>query len=142
MLISCFFFVSLLFALGSPSKWILVLDDTRQCMLPQLSFMADGELICLFCHGNLHNPQELKQGYLAKAQALVAAKNLNIKISGGNESKMASYKPGAALALVSLGRKEAVAQFPLITISGIIPGMIKSKDLFVGKGRKELGLTP
>lgn len=61
---------------------------------------------------------------------------------GANESKFATYKPGPQVAIVSLGRKEAVAQFPLVTVSGCIPGLIKSGDLFVGKTRKELGLAP
>lgn len=55
---------------------------------------------------------------------------------------MATYKPGSAIALVSLGRKEAVAQFPLVTVIGCVPGRIKSGDLFVGKTRKQLGLNP
>lgn len=63
-------------------------------------------------------------------------------MTGKEESKMASYKTGAAMALVSLGRKEGVAQFPFATISGCIPGAIKSGDLFVGKTRKQLGLKP
>lgn len=84
--------------------------------------------------------QEMKQGYLAQKHALVAAENVKLLMNGGNESKMATYKPRSVKVIVSLGRKEAVAQFPYTTIIGIVPGMIKSRDLFVGKTRKQLGL--
>ena len=84
----------------------------------------------------------MKQGYLAKKHAQVVGKNLKLLLTGGKEHKMAKYKTGSELALVSLGRKEGVAQFPFMTISGCIPGKIKSGDLFVGKTRKELGLNP
>lgn len=84
--------------------------------------------------------QELKQGFLAQKHAAIVAKNLKLLMSGANESKLAKYKAGPALAFVSLGRKEALAQFPLVTIIGCLPGLIKSKDLFVGKTRKSLGL--
>lgn len=63
-------------------------------------------------------------------------------LMGRNESNLATYKPGSRLAIVSLGRREGVAQLPFVTISGCIPGLIKSGDLFVGKTRKELGLAP
>ncbi|KAI3746503.1 hypothetical protein L6452_08937 [Arctium lappa] len=83
---------------------------------------------------------EMKQGYLAKKQGSVAVKNLQLLIGGGNESKMSTYKLSSAKAIVSLGRHDAVAQLPLTTVIGLIPGLIKSKDLFVGKTRKELDL--
>ena len=86
--------------------------------------------------------QELKQGYLAEQHALVAAKNVKLLIKGENEKRLATYKPASsALAFVSLGRREAVAQIFCITIVGRLPGLIKSGDLFVGKTRKQLGLS-
>ncbi|KAF6169307.1 hypothetical protein GIB67_013737 [Kingdonia uniflora] len=95
----------------------------------------------VFAIGDITDTEELKQGYLAQKHALLVAKNIKLLMKGGDEQKMITYKPAAAMALVSLGRKEAVAQFPFTTIIGCIPGMIKSKDLFVGKTRKEMGLT-
>lgn len=86
--------------------------------------------------------QEIKQGYLAQKQALVAAKNLKLLMEGGKESKLGIYEPRSVKAIVSLGRRDAVAQFPFTTIVGIVPGLIKSRDLFVGKTRKQLGLDP
>ncbi|GLT48661.1 hypothetical protein SLA2020_222710 [Shorea laevis] len=94
----------------------------------------------IFAIGDITDIPELKQGYLAQSHASVVAKNLKLLMAGGKESKMATYKPGSAMAIVSLGRKEAVAQFPFMTVSGCIPGMVKSKDLFVGKTRKVMGV--
>lgn len=92
--------------------------------------------------GDITDVKEIKQGYLAQKHALVAAKNLKLLLTGGKESKMASHKPRSIKVIVSLGRHDAVAQFPLTTIIGLVPGLIESKDLFVGKVRKQLGLHP
>lgn len=72
----------------------------------------------------------------------MAAKNLKVLIVGERESKMATYRPHSAIAIVSLGRKDAVAQLPFMTTIGCVPGLIKSRDLFVGKTRKQMGLEP
>ncbi|KAK7257588.1 hypothetical protein RIF29_31659 [Crotalaria pallida] len=96
----------------------------------------------IFAIGDITDIPEIKQGFLATKQAEVVAKNLKVIIEGGRVCKLSTYKPlGSALAIVSLGRKDAVAQFPLLTISGRIPGFIKSGDLFVGKTRKQMGLS-
>ncbi|XP_031280321.1 apoptosis-inducing factor homolog B-like [Pistacia vera] len=94
----------------------------------------------IFTIGDITDIPEAKQGYLAQKHALVTAKNIKLLMDAQKESKLATYHPGSAIAIVSLGRKEAVAQFPFVTISGCIPGMIKSKDLFVTKTRKDRGL--
>lgn len=73
---------------------------------------------------------------------MIAAKNLKVVMSGGLERKMAIYKPHSVKVIVSLGRHDAVAQFQYSTWIGLVPGMLKSKDLFVGKTRKQLGLDP
>ncbi|XP_022968309.1 apoptosis-inducing factor homolog B-like [Cucurbita maxima] len=96
----------------------------------------------VFAVGDITDLQEIKQGYLAERHAHITSKNLKVLLMGGNERKLATYKLGSPLAIVSLGRKEGVAQLPFTTISGCIPGLIKSGDLFVGKTRKELGLAP
>lgn len=73
----------------------------------------------------------------------MVAKNLKLLIGGGaGRRRLQEYKPGPKIAIVSLGRKEAVAHFPYLTFIGCIPGRIKSGDLFVGKTRKQLGLQP
>lgn len=87
--------------------------------------------------------QEIKQGYWSQKHAGIAEKNLRVMMSGGDERKMGSYKTHSSVkVVVSLGRQDAVAQFPWITSIGLVPGLIKSKDLFVGKTRKQLGLDP
>ncbi|KAL6977111.1 hypothetical protein U1Q18_025906 [Sarracenia purpurea var. burkii] len=96
----------------------------------------------VFGIGDITDIPEIKQGYLAQTHAMVAAKNLKLLMTGGEESRMAIYKPGRPLAIVSLGRNDAVAQIFFITIIGWIPGYIKSRDLFVGRTRKQLGLKP
>ncbi|KAL8201875.1 hypothetical protein R6Q57_011022 [Mikania cordata] len=95
----------------------------------------------IFAIGDITNIKEMKQGHLAKKQASTAAKNLKLLMGGGNESKMLAYKVSSTTkAIVSLGRHDAVAQYYLTTMIGLIPGLIKSKDLFVGKTRKELDI--
>ncbi|KAH6793670.1 oxidoreductase family protein [Perilla frutescens var. hirtella] len=96
----------------------------------------------IFAVGDITDIKEIKQGYLAQKHALVAAKNLKVMMVGGQERKMTSYKPNFVKVIVSLGRHDAVAQFSLTTLIGLVPGLIKSKDLFVGKTRKQLGLDP
>ncbi|KAH9769179.1 Pyr redox 2 domain-containing protein [Citrus sinensis] len=101
------------------------------------------QLFALLAHPANHRfTMEIKQGYLAQKHALVTAKNLKKLMMGRNKGTMATYKPGYPIALVSLGRREGVAHFPFLTISGRIPGWFKSRDLFVGKTRKQLGLKP
>lgn len=84
--------------------------------------------------------QEIKQGYLAQKHAQVTFKNLKLLLTGGKESGLFTYRTSINVAIVSLGRKEAVAQLPILTCIGRLPGLIKSGDLFVGKTRKQLGL--
>ncbi|KAL3616058.1 hypothetical protein CASFOL_040352 [Castilleja foliolosa] len=96
----------------------------------------------VFAIGDITDVKEIKQGYLAQKHAQIAAKNLKLLMTGGKENKMASYKPHPQKVIVSLGRQDAVAQFPLTTLIGLVPGLIKSKDLFVGKTRKQLGVDP
>uniref|UniRef100_A0A7N0U7S6 FAD/NAD(P)-binding domain-containing protein n=1 Tax=Kalanchoe fedtschenkoi TaxID=63787 RepID=A0A7N0U7S6_KALFE len=95
-----------------------------------------------FAVGDITDIREMKQGYLAQRQALVAAANLKLLMSGGKESKMDVYKSKSIKTIVSLGRKDAVAQYSFTTVIGLVPGLIKSKDLYVGKTRKLLGLEP
>ncbi|KAI7978890.1 hypothetical protein LOK49_Contig663G00003 [Camellia lanceoleosa] len=94
----------------------------------------------IFGIGDITDIPEIKQGYLAQRHAMVATKNLKLLMTGGEESGMATYRAAWPLAFVSLGRNDAVAQILFITMIGCIPGMIKSRDLFVGKTRKQLGL--
>ncbi|KAG0601793.1 hypothetical protein M758_11G140100 [Ceratodon purpureus] len=97
----------------------------------------------MFAVGDIANTKEIKQGYLAGKQAGVVVENVK-KLSKdlAKAPKLAVYKPlETPFGIVSLGRYEGVAQFPIMTIAGRMPGMIKSKDLFVGNARKDLGLA-
>ncbi|OWM64077.1 apoptosis-inducing factor 2-like [Punica granatum] len=114
------------------------LDDRGRLMVDENMRVKGHKNV--FAIGDITDVPELKQGYLAHAHAEVTVKNLKVLMSGGKGPKLATHKPGSAMALVSLGRKEGVAQFPFMTISGCIPGKIKSGDLFIGKTRKKLGL--
>lgn len=96
----------------------------------------------IFAIGDITDVPEIKQGFLAHKHAMVVVKNLKRLIKGAGENKLATYKPSSAMAIVSLGRKEAVAQLPFATMIGCLPGIVKSRDLFVGKTRKEMGLNP
>ncbi|KAG4385436.1 hypothetical protein AAZX31_12G089500 [Glycine max] len=99
----------------------------------------------IFAIGDITDVPEIKQGFAAQQHAIVVSKNLKAMIDGGRECsqcRMDTYKPQLAMAVVSLGRKDAVAQIPFLTISGRIPGLIKSGDLFVGRTRKQMGLNP
>ncbi|KAL9263707.1 Apoptosis-inducing factor homolog A-like protein [Drosera capensis] len=96
-----------------------------------------------FAIGDITDLKEIKQGYLAQQHAEKAAKNIKTILARQSETKFVRYQPArGAIAIVSLGRKEGVAQFPWFTLTGRIPGYIKSKDLFVGRTRKVLGLDP
>eukprot|EP00252_Welwitschia_mirabilis_P022154 TRINITY_DN5910_c0_g1_i2.p1 TRINITY_DN5910_c0_g1~~TRINITY_DN5910_c0_g1_i2.p1 ORF type:complete len:355 (+),score=62.73 TRINITY_DN5910_c0_g1_i2:415-1479(+) len=94
----------------------------------------------VFAIGDIVNVKENKQGFSALKHAQVAAGNIK-KLLTNPQKKLDSYKAMSPLGVVSLGRHEAVAQLPFVTTIGRIPGMIKSKDLFVGKTRKGLGLS-
>lgn len=95
----------------------------------------------IFAIGDITDIPEIKQGYLAQKHALLVAKNLKLLMKGPPASKLATYSTGYPLALVSLGRNEGLAQLPFVTLTGCIPGMIKSRDLFVSKTRKQMGLN-
>ncbi|KAJ3693442.1 hypothetical protein LUZ60_008922 [Juncus effusus] len=116
------------------------LDDRGRLMVDDSLRVKGQEKI--FAIGDINDVKELKQGYLAQAHATLVAKNIKTLMKGEKEPKLAAYKPGTALAIVSLGRKNAVAQFPFMTISGRFAGMIKSKDLFLPRTRKAMGLEP
>ncbi|KAF3342083.1 apoptosis-inducing factor 2 isoform X1 [Carex littledalei] len=99
----------------------------------------------IFAIGDITNVKEMKLGYIAQEHATVVAKNINLLMKKGSEKEskgLSSYKPGSAITVVSLGRKNAVGQLPFMTVSGCLPTMFKSKDLFLGWTRKVMGLHP
>ncbi|GLJ23327.1 hypothetical protein SUGI_0441330 [Cryptomeria japonica] len=94
----------------------------------------------VFAAGDVINVKELKQGMCAQKHAQVIAENIKKLSKNPKQSKLGTYKASPDMAIVTLGRNIAMGQFPFGTFCGRIPGMIKSKDLFVGPTRKGLGL--
>ncbi|XP_024378258.1 uncharacterized protein [Physcomitrium patens] len=99
----------------------------------------------IFAVGDIVNTKEIKQGFLANKQAGVVADNIKRLIQAPTQPKLAEYEPlSTPFGIVSLGRYEGVAQLPIVPqlpILGRLPGMLKSKDLFVTKTRAELGVS-
>ncbi|KAJ9546017.1 hypothetical protein OSB04_025724 [Centaurea solstitialis] len=114
------------------------MDDFGRLKVDETLRVKDFENV--FAIGDITDIPELKQGYLAQRHALLVAKNLKLLSNGCDESALVKYVPASPMAIVSLGRREALIQIWCVTLVGRIPGMLKSKDLFVGKTRKQLGL--
>ncbi|XP_065020417.1 uncharacterized protein LOC135645706 [Musa acuminata AAA Group] len=95
----------------------------------------------IFAIGDIIDVSERKQGMLAQKHAMVAAKNLKqlMKVSN-KETKLSKYRPSISITMVSLGKKDAVAELPFTTMSGFLPGLIKTRELFLRRTRKLLGV--
>ncbi|GLJ23326.1 hypothetical protein SUGI_0441320 [Cryptomeria japonica] len=113
--------------------------DERGLVKVDSSLRVEGQTN-VFAAGDIINVKELKQGFCAQKHAQVIAENIKKLSKNPKQAKLSTYKASPAMALVSLGRNVAVGQFPFGAFSGRLPGMIKSKDLFVGPTRKGLGL--
>ncbi|KAH9303074.1 hypothetical protein KI387_014657, partial [Taxus chinensis] len=85
----------------------------------------------VFAAGDIINVKELKQGMCAQKHAVVIAENIKKLCKNPKQTKLSTYKASPDMAIVTLGRNTAVGQFPFGAFSGRLPGMIKSKDLFV-----------
>eukprot|EP01018_Ginkgo_biloba_P031788 Gb_37708 [translate_table: standard] len=116
------------------------LDDQSRLMVDD-NLRVEGKPN-VFAVGDITDVKELKLGSLAKRQAAVIAKNIEKLSNNPKVTKLSTYKAFPPMAMVSLGRLLAIAQLPFGTFIGRLPGMIKSKDLFVGITRKGLGLKP
>ncbi|KAI0507732.1 hypothetical protein KFK09_013860 [Dendrobium nobile] len=99
-----------------------------------------GGLSNIFAIGDITDIPELKQGLTAQRHAMILAKNLKMLVKGVIGCKLVRYKPSQPQAWISLGRRDAVVQFSFLTVSGFVPGMFRSRDLFIGKMRRSLGL--
>ncbi|XP_020571699.1 apoptosis-inducing factor homolog A-like [Phalaenopsis equestris] len=83
----------------------------------------------IFAIGDITNVPELKQGFSAQQHAMVVAKNLKILTRKGKEKRLNKYRPLPKMAVFSMGKKNALKQ-----------GVIKSRDLFLFKTRRLMGL--
>ncbi|MQM17940.1 hypothetical protein Taro_050922, partial [Colocasia esculenta] len=100
----------------------------KDCMDRQGRLVVDENLRVvgkknIFAIGDITDVHEIKQGYHAQKHANVVAKNLRLLMRGASDAYLHKYKPGSLMVITTLGRKEAVAQLPLITMIGHIPGM-------------------
>lgn len=132
--------------LDSPlsSSWIRD-SEMRDCLDSDGRLMVDANLRLkgqsnIFAAGDITDVTELKQGYFAQRHAMIVAKNIKLLMEGAKDSKLLKYKPSLTMPMVSLGKKDAVVQFSFATVIGHLPGMMKSRDLFVNRTRTLLGL--
>lgn len=95
----------------------------------------------IFAIGDVTNIQEPKQGFSAQEHARKCASNIKLLLHEGlNASGLKPYIPPQDALLLTLGRANGIAQLPLVTVTGIMPTILKSKGLFIEKTRKDLGL--
>uniref|UniRef100_A0A0E0MCQ0 FAD/NAD(P)-binding domain-containing protein n=1 Tax=Oryza punctata TaxID=4537 RepID=A0A0E0MCQ0_ORYPU len=103
-----------------------------------------GGLRNVFAIGDITDVAEAKQGYLAQRHAMVVSRNLRLLVKGGGESnkerKLHRYKASKANITVTLGRRDALAELPFMTVIGHLPGVIKPRDYFIARTRRMMGL--
>eukprot|EP00246_Nothoceros_aenigmaticus_P008818 TRINITY_DN2390_c0_g1_i1.p1 TRINITY_DN2390_c0_g1~~TRINITY_DN2390_c0_g1_i1.p1 ORF type:complete len:354 (-),score=66.34 TRINITY_DN2390_c0_g1_i1:317-1378(-) len=127
------------------SAWLK--ESSLSSLLDQDGRLKVGETLAvegktnIFAVGDITNIKENKQGYSAGTHAGVVVKNIKTLIKTPDAKKLATYKASKPLAIVSLGRKSAVAQLPIGTFLGKFPAALKSKNLFVDDTRKKLGVA-
>ncbi|CAN6362323.1 unnamed protein product [Urochloa humidicola] len=96
----------------------------------------------VFAVGDITDVPEAKQGHLAQRQAMVVSRNLRLMVKGEcRDEKLHRYKPcPKANITVTLGRRDALAELPFMTLIGHIPGAVKPRDLFINRTRRMMGL--
>lgn len=101
-----------------------------------------GGLKNVFAVGDITDVPEAKQGHLAQRQAMVVSRNLRLLVKGAcRDEKLHRYKPcPRAHITVTLGRRDALAELPFMTLIGHIPGAVKPRDLFITRTRRMMGL--
>lgn len=93
----------------------------------------------LYALGDIADVGEPKLGYLAQEQGKYLSK-LIVKRLNGKSNK--AYKRNPLMALIPVGQKDGVVQFPFaVTTLRLLVG-IKQKDLFVNKIYKSFGTLP
>ncbi|CAO2153191.1 unnamed protein product [Urochloa humidicola] len=96
----------------------------------------------VFAVGDINDVPEAKQGHLAQRQAVVVSRNLKLMVKGEcRDEKLHKYKPCPKASItVTLGRRDALAELPFMTLIGHIPGAVKPRDLFITRTRRMMGL--
>ncbi|KAG2438422.1 hypothetical protein HYH02_010877 [Chlamydomonas schloesseri] len=140
-----------LWATGSrPNAGFLAGGDLESCLneqgaikvLPSLQLPGQPHMFAL---GDCTNVPEAKLGFLAAKQAELAAASLQAlaraRATGGPAPKLQRWKPnggGPAVMIVTLGREDGVMRAGGLVCSGCVPGLIKSRGLFIDKYHKLL----
>eukprot|EP00898_Chlorokybus_atmophyticus_P003198 jgi/Chlat1/387/Chrsp10S08629 len=99
----------------------------------------------IFALGDCASVEQAKMAFTAGTQALSLLANIRLLVKGSTKLVPYKFKPGEIM-IVSMGKKYGVAQLPAPmgvkkARVGCMPTMIKSKDLFIGKTRKDMGIT-
>jgi NADH dehydrogenase FAD-containing subunit len=93
----------------------------------------------MFALGDCCDSGDAKLAYKAGAQAPTVAFNIEQLIKK-NENKLKKYSVSTTpIMILSIGRSDGVAQFGSMSFGGCIPTMLKSKNLFVSKYKKDMG---
>lgn len=126
------------------SSWIRN-SELKDCLDNDGRLMVDANLRVkgqtnIFAAGDIIDIPELEQGYFVQKHAMIVSKNIKLLMHGAKDSKLLKYKHSTTMPMVSLGKKDAVAQLSLATVLGHLPAMWKSRDLFVHRTRNLLGL--
>ncbi|WKD49529.1 NAD(P)/FAD-dependent oxidoreductase [Microbulbifer spongiae] len=93
----------------------------------------------LYALGDIAEVGEARLGYLAVEQGKHLARVIANKLEG---KAVKAYKRNPLMALIPVGQKQGVVQFPFaVTTAGFLVGL-KQKDLFINKIYKGFGTTP
>lgn len=92
----------------------------------------------IYAVGDCADVSEPKMAYYAGVHAEVAVTNI---INSLKNKTLKSHKPGSVTMLLSMGRDDGVGQINACKVGRTVVVLAKSKDLFVGKGWKQMGQT-
>lgn len=91
---------------------------------------------------DLNPSRSRSQGYFAKLQAELTGRNFGALLKKGKDTKLTAWVPsnGKPAMFVTLGSGAGIGVLGTCVFPSFMVAFIKSKDLFVGQTRKELGI--
>eukprot|EP00884_Botryococcus_braunii_P002732 jgi/Botrbrau1/1245/Bobra.0163s0038.1 len=98
-----------------------------------------------FAVGDVSNLPGVKLLYLAGMQGDLLASNLKALIQKGPDAKLKPWTKngfGVEAMFISLGPKAGTGHLACLLFPSFLAAAIKSGDLFIGKGRSEVGASP
>jgi NADH dehydrogenase FAD-containing subunit len=121
-----------------------VLDAAGRVLTDQYLRMAGTENI--FVAGDITALPEPRLGIWAGKHAAVIIDNLRklIRTTPASRTRLASYKPatGSRMMLVTLGRSHGTGHIPPVDFTNSwFARSVKSRDMFIGRYRKAIGLS-